>query len=511
MSQRTDAWWLIWKLQRGDVAWVSKIFSQKPYDDLPEWMIPVQKAFFLYEKWDIIWSEQLLSNVSHDDASVRGLYLWLRAYFFCVQKKTAECLVLATDANTLDPLSPLWLNMLAIALSANRDRWTAEKTFLRAEQLAAECLDQVCLYHRGVMRFYRGNNFTGSREDLAQVLEIPQYAYDATLFTARWYYNQRLRDEAKQWFLKAEQIKLQDGITKIDRVAQMRLARISREQWRNEEAMQTYQWVYATQQYDFEMITDMIVLANKMSEYELEKSLIEKAKTLLGTNTRAHLQMSLVLRTVGRLDEIEIILSQGEAFASSIEDVELKNKVMNDFSIERGHLLIAMWFKALRANQSWKEFISLLELTAIDPKQILFMQWMESVLLNNLSGSNEWLFIQIPELNNESTRFLIETRWRLFLDNTVQGLRIFLSNDMLIPSEQTQLTKRALATRAWDTQLAKQIESEAITNYWLPIEFSEWDSKLQRNYVFWRFRPWMNWMMPYFTVDYFWDEKQFVE
>lgn len=100
------------------------------------------------------------------------------------------------------------------------------------------------------------------------------------------------------------------------------------------------------------MITDMIVLANKMSEYELEKSLIEKAKTLLGTNTRAHLQMSLVLRTVGRLDEIEIILSQGEAFASSIEDVELKNKVMNDFSIERGHLLIAMWFKALRANQS---------------------------------------------------------------------------------------------------------------------------------------------------------------
>ena len=85
-------------------------------------MIPIQKAFFLLDKGDLVGAEQVLATVTNDDLSVRASYLALRAYLFCVQKKNIECLTLSTDANTLDPLSPLALKMLAIAQSYARDR-----------------------------------------------------------------------------------------------------------------------------------------------------------------------------------------------------------------------------------------------------------------------------------------------------------------------------------------------------------------------------------------------------
>ena len=98
----------------GRVDEVIQNFTSREYPDLPQRALPIKKALFLVQKKEYVGADQVLSAESSQDPTIRAVYLALRAYLFCLQQKTQECAILATDANTLDPLSPFALQMFAV-------------------------------------------------------------------------------------------------------------------------------------------------------------------------------------------------------------------------------------------------------------------------------------------------------------------------------------------------------------------------------------------------------------
>lgn len=494
LSEKSTARWLLGKLKLGRVDEVMNLLQSNEYPNLPERATPIQKAFFLVDKKEYIGAEQLLSNATHEDPSIRALYLSLRAYLFCAQKKALECDILATDANKMDPLSPFALQVFALGKSAQKQRAVAEDAFLRAENLSAVCTDPVCRRYRGVMRFSRGNNYTGAQEDLLTLLDTEPWSNDAHLYLARTYYNQKNRPEAKK---RLET--LRDNKWGQDWVAQMWLARMLREQEDRSGARAQYLGIYQTKKYGLEVVTDMMSLAFIEGDNNLIQQLMPKAREMVGNSARGHVNLVRTLRSIGELDLAEQYIDAGEQLAKELETPEQQEEYTNNFHKEREQLAVARWYEALRLSQDTTPFIDTLRTLSGDDQQITFLLELQELLFGQWTQP-EYQVIPADEHS------LVKARYYLFVDETTQALKqiVALWTGESLLGEKLLWTKRAIATRLQQTDLIEQYLTELDAWWWVPQDFATYSQKNTWNYVLGRFRPWMPWMSPFVSPERLW-------
>jgi tetratricopeptide (TPR) repeat protein len=485
-------------LKLGDLDAARVAFLQNsPTSSPPSRQDNLRKAIFLRSKDDIVGAEQLLANTMDEDPSRSSLFLWVRAYFFCLQNQRVECEILAEDSIKLDPLSPLGLQIAGSAKSAQRDFVWANELFVRAEKLNGRCADIVCRRFRGMHHFYRGQ-YTGALADLTPLADDELHGYEIRTFLWRTYLTLGNFSEAVTWFERARDLR---GWT--DWMSELWLARVASAQNDTEKTRQIYTAVYESGEYGVELLTDFLTFSHYTKDVAREQELIVRLDSLVGRSAREYLIAAMTLRYIGLLDTAWVYIEKWVELAEQIPESAQREKYLQDFKQEEHHLLVSKVYQAILSGQSTQEFLEELDLLAVDERQIAFLRGLISLVVDG-SAVTENGFQLLPEILPIDLVF-IRFWYVIFRGDTVRALEI-LTEMSIYDKEDTKILrlKRAVTKRLNQPQLADrylfQLREQG------EIVADNGADHLLRKQSFSSFKPWIDRMSPYFAVNSWWLE-----
>lgn len=475
---------------------------------------------FLRSKNDLIWAQQILEQTTHEDPVIRSLFLWIRAYLYCAQKKWIECELLAQDSVLLDPLSALGLQVQGIAKSAQREFAPAHDFFGRATKLDGACEDVLCMYHRGVVRFYRAE-YTWAIEDLLSVIDDTDYGYDARIFVGRSFMNQKNTQEAKDWFISGREKKWG-----VDWASDLWLARVALAEDEYEQAKGIYTTTYMSGVYGLELITDFLALTYFQRNQEGMQELATDIDKLVGTSPWNFLMVSRTFREIGQLDKAQAYLEKWRTFFSSLQDIRQYQTYTIEYKKEEERLLTQYayyfltngqvmlfsgenyfsWLTLMSGGESREQIFEQIDgMSGYDENQLAFLRWLDALILSWVDVT--WSGFQLlPEVTADDIP-LIRSWFVLLRGDAKRALQILTEPEMqrYDPNDTRLLRlKRAVTTRLQQDELAARYlyqlkEHGALT--WVQNILSQ---QALRKESFRAFTPWMQWMLPYFPVDHWW-------
>ncbi len=502
IAKDNNVWWAVGLLKLWDIEqWRLRLLAE-PNTNIDDSILPLKKAFFLESKWDFIGAEQLLSLETSIDPSIRALYLALRAYYFCLQKKHLECEVLADDSVNLDPLAPFWLQMQWIAKVIKRDFISAQESFWRAEKLGGLCVTNQCLYHRGLMHFYSAQ-YSGAVIDLWLLTGDELLWNDALLFLWRTQYNLQQRTWATELFTQVLVNKLWS-----DQNAELWLARVENAQWNTQNALDKATKTYEKWWYNIELLTDMLQYAHKVWNTEKEDQLINDIQWAVWNSVYAHFVVVRTLMLLWYLDLAEQYRKRGVWYTEQVEDEEQREIYGRDFENEWFQLWVFQFFYALQNNQPTQQIINSLQLYQNKNQHIAFLQLLQAIVQRN--SVDVWTGIQtIPELVQPNERYYVLI-WRdLLNEKPIEALeRLIRELPWLENTPKHLWVKRAVTKRLWQTKLAQWYIDQLIAdNVFLPTDVWQNQERLLWKQAFLSFHPWLSRMYPYLSPDRLWEEE----
>lgn len=486
----------LWALEQ----WRWYILST-PNTKIDESILPIKKAFFLESKWDLIGAEQLLSLESHDQPTIRALYLVLRAYFYCIQNKFEECAVLAQDSVLLDPLAPIWLQLQWVALVNQRKFTEANDAFTRAEKLGGKCTSSWCLYHRWLVSFYT-TQYDSAQSDLLLITGDQQYWNNALLFLWRTYYNQQQWSWATDFFNQVVTNK-----SWSDWNAELWLARVDNAQWNTEQALQRTTKTFASWGYGIELLTDMIQYAHFVWNQSQVDFLLQEMQAKVWNSLFAHLIVTRTLMIIGYLDRAEQYLQQWLELIQQWEEDSQTELLRADLEKEWFRLILFQFYKALQNNEPTETMLTKLQQWyAKETQQIAFVQLLQQMIQQKSVAV--WTWIQtIASLQSDDERHYVLI-WRdLLNDQPIQALeRLVRELPWWEDTPRHIWIKRAITKRLWQDVLSRSYQQQlqeigAVDEY-----DTENDQRLWKK-AFAAFDPWLLWMYPYLSPDRFWKEE----
>jgi hypothetical protein len=500
--KQKNAWWSVGLLKLWDIEqWRIRILAE-PNTNIDESILPIKKAFFLESKWDLIGAEQLLSLETSNDAAIRALYLALRSYYYCLQKKHLECEILADDSVNLDPLSPFWLQMQWIAKVIIRDYSNARESFWRAKKLGGLCTYPLCLYNRWLMYFYTAQ-YSWAVLDLWLLTGDDLLWNDALLFLWRTAYNKQDWTWATMLFSTLLEKKWWN-----DWISELWLARTQNAQWNTDKALKIVKNSYATGWYGIELLTDMMQYADTLWNKELLDQLIIDSEGAVWLSPLSHLILVRALRSLNYLDLAEQYQKIWLEYALLLEDEQQRDQYKEDFLREWYQLWVHRFFEALQNNQPTEQIIIALQSQDDEPQQTLFLQGLEEMVKSNKPILSTGLQT-IPTLLQENERIYVLI-WRdLLNDKSVEALeRLIIELPWLENTPKHLWVKRAVTKRLGQNKLAQWYIDQLIADkVFLPKDIWQNQERLLWKQAFLSFHPRLSRMYPYLSSDRFWEEE----
>ena len=507
-------------LKRGDVQWARERFLSLWFEQIPSRSNELRKAMVLRSKDDLVWAEQVLEHATHEDPIIRSLFLWVRAYLYCLQKKWLECQVLAEDSTVLDPLSAFGLQTQWIVASAQRKFEVADLLFSRANKLAGICSESMCIYFRGIMRFYRAQ-YAWAMEDLGSLTDDIVYAYDARLFLGRTYLNQKEYDLANTQFASSREIKWW-----VDWTSELRLARTAIAQDDIQKALDIYRAVYLSWTYGTELVTDYMLLAYHLGDIVLLKELADHLKEIVWATPAEYLLVARAYREIGEVTLATNFIDIWRELVAKVDDTLQRDIYLSDLMQQEHHILVkriyniftwwllTWWVSALvwtwMDEWTWAYWIEYyatqLDTLAVDPQQIAFLRWLDQIIAygRDSTWSGFQLLNEVPSTDIPLIRFW----YVLFRGDAKRALQILTEMDVY-QSDDTKMLwmKWAVTTRLQQEQLSARYLYQ-LKEKWALQEVKDILSLQQLwKECFRQFSPRMQWMIPYFPVDSRWIKR----
>lgn len=458
----------------------------------------IRKAMLLLQKDDRTWAQEVLEEATHTDPLIRSLFLALRGYIYCVDKKRDACEILAEDSVTLDPLAPFWLLLQGVTHHARREFSKAKEFFTRAKKLGGYCLDTMCLYARGITDFYNAD-YTWAIEDLSSILDDELYGYDAKIFLWRTFFNKKMFTEAEQRFQQSR-----DHKWWIDWTSELWLARVALAQWDVNKAKIIYQNAYLSGDYGLELVTDYLFLAYFTYDNTLVAELTTQVERMVGQSPWNHLLVVRVLKDINNLELARTYLQKWRLTVETIEEIDEQEKYIDDFVREEHNILVKEFYQALLSWEDIQQQLETLDALAVDPLHTAFLRWLQSLVTWWVDTTMSW-FQLIPQLTStdmSSIRFW----YVLFRGDTRRALQILSEINQVYGKSDEKLLwmKRAVTSRLGEEQLAaRYLYQLKQTVAWEVLQADLSDQELRKE-AFRTFTPWMHRMAPYFSLDFWW-------
>ncbi len=485
-------------LKLWDVEWARTFFLSETYETVPSRWLVIRKSILLQSKNDTVWAQQVLEDATHTDPLIRSLFLALRAYIYCVDKKRDACEILAEDSVTLDPLAPFWLILQWITHHARREFTEAKNFFARAEKLWGYCLDIMCLYARGITDFYNAD-YTWAIKDLSSIVEDELYGYDAKIFLWRTFYNKKIFSEAQQRFTLSR-----DSVGGVDRTSELRLARVALAQWDTKKALSLYENAYLSTDYGVELVTDYLLLAHFTHDTDLVDQLTQQVESMMGGSRRNYLLAVRSFKDINNVALAKSYLQKWRLVLAAGEDSEEKEKYEDDFSREEHNILVKEIYQTLVSGQDIQQQLITLDALAIDPLHNAFLRWLQSLVTNGMDTTLSW-FQLIPQISDGDI-MAIRFWYVLFRGDTKRALQILTETNNGYNKNDIKMLwmKWAVTSRLGEEQLAARYLYQ-IKESWAAEMFSPTPSQQElRKEAFRAFSPRMHWMEPYFPLDFWW-------